>query len=396
MKIQYICPYLPCSGINAGRNRMFEIIKRLAVRNEVSVISFVDKEDRENVGRLKEICRKVDVIERTYAWRPDPLSRLPAMINEFSSAAMRELIKERLHEEDFDILHFEYLIMAQYMPDRYKAAKFLTEHELHFLSQLKEVGLEKGILNKIRTLGSAFKKKIYEVSICGRFDSVITMTEGEAEVLNSYCRTLNISSLAMGVDQKAFYPTDNGTKEDIDILFVGFFGHRPNVDAVDYFYREIFPLVRNVKHDARFTVIGVNPPDSILSLERDRSVRVLGRVDNLSDYLARAKVFIMPIRLGLGMRGKLFEAWAMSKPVVSTSLGCRGVTAENGKNIIIADEPSDFAKNIVMLLDDREKRRYLGKNARLLVEERYNWDILTTKLEEMYKKEMRLKLGLKG
>ena len=394
MKILYLCPYLPCSGINAGRNRMFELIKRLAVRNEVSVVSFVDKEDEGRVEKLKEICKKVDVMKKDYPWRANPLSNVPPMIDSYSSRPMQELVKKKLDEEDFDILHFEYLIMAQYAPDNCKALKFLTKHESHFLSQLKEMEIERSICNKIKMWGSALKKKIYEINICGKFDKIITMTDDEARILGAYYSALDVSSLAMGTDHKFFYPQDNGMEEDIDILFVGFFGHRPNVDAVGYFYREIFPLIQKKKRDANFTVIGFNPPDSILSLEADKTVRVIGYVDDIQPYLARTKVFVMPVRLGFGMRGKLFEAWAMGKPVVSTSAGCRGVAVKDGENILISDEPVDFAESVVALLANTEKRKRLGSNARRLVEKRYNWDGLAGRLEELYRKHMELDVSL--
>jgi len=364
---------------------MFELIKRLTAKNSVSLVSFIAPEEERFLPELKKMCKRVDVVKKDYPWRADALSILPPMIDEFSYKPMKDLIKNRLDEEDFDILHFEYLIMAQYAPDNSCSIKFLTEHELHYLAQLREIRLRRSFSEKAKTWGSALKKEIYEARICNRFDKVITMTENEASALKSYSPGLDATAIPMGVDHGFFSPS-KGAEEDMDIIFVGFFRHHPNVDAVHYFYRDIFPLIRKKLPKVNFTIVGFDPPDSILALERDKNVTVTGYVKDIRPYLARSKVFVMPVRSGTGMRGKLFEAWGMEKAVVSTSVGCEGVTeVMDGENISIADDPEDFTSKVIDLTLDAKKRAWLGRNARQLVEKRYNWDLLANQLEELYK-----------
>lgn len=387
MKILYICPRLPSNGINSGSSRMFELIKRLAVRNDVSVISFLLPEEERFLLELKKICRRVDVINKDFPWRPNILSILPPMVEEFACKTMEDLIKKRLSDDDFDILHFEYLVMAQYAPRKCEPVKFLTEHELEFLSKLRNLRIKSGIWNKIKIWGSAVKLKIYEINISKRFNKIITMTENEAEILRSYTPWLDASPLPIGRDHIFFSPFDQ-IKEDIDIIYVGFYRHRPNVDAVLYFYHEIFPFIRKVYPLVNFTIVGYDPPDSILALKNDANVNVEGYVDDIRPYLARSKVVVAPIRLGSGMRGKVIEAWAMAKPVVSTSIGCEGVDAIEGENILIADDPEDFAGKINTLLHSPQKRKYLGQNGRKLIEQKFNWDILADKLKGMYKEKI--------
>ena len=387
MNILYICPYIPCSGINAGCNRMFELIKRLASRNTVSLVSFMAPEEEKFLPELKRVCKRVDVVKKDYPWRANALSILPPMIDEFSYKPMKDLIKNRLDEEYFDILHFEYLIMAQYVPDNSCSVKFLTEHELHYLAQLREIRLEESFLGKLQMWGSAIKKKIYEMRICNRFDRVITMTDKEASILRSCSPRLHVAPLPMGVDHDFFSPS-KGTEEDIDIIFVGFFGHPPNVDAVHYFYKDIFPLIRKKSPNVNFTIVGFSPPDSILALERDKNVTVTGYVKDIRPYLARSKVFVMPVRSGAGMRGKLFEAWGMGKAVVSTPVGCDGTGAIDGESASIAGNPHDFASRVIELMLDERKRARLGNNGRQLVEKKYNWDLLADQLGNLYKESL--------
>ena len=383
MKILYVCPYLPSIGMNAGCNRMFELVKRLALRNEISIVSFITPGERV-ASELKKICKRVDVVTKDYDWIRG-ITQLPSMVSVFFHRPMQEIIDMRLKEEDFDILHFEYLVMAQYAPYKCRPLKFLTEHEVHFLTQLRDITIEACVWNKMKLWYDALKSKIYEINIIKRFDGIITMTEREAQILHSYAPSLNVSSVGMGVDNLYFRPKE-AIEEDIDIIFIGFFRHRPNVDAVHYFYGEIFPMVQVQYPEAHFTIIGDDPPDSIQILRQNPNVTVMGYVEDVRPYISRSKVFIMPIRLGTGMRGKLFEAWGMAKAVVSTSIGCEGVNAVDGENILIADKPGEFSEKVVSLLHNVDKRKYLGQNGRRVVEEINNWDILADRLERFYRK----------
>lgn len=392
MKILYICPYLPLLNVNAGRTRMFELIKRLSFKNEVSIVSFISSGEERFLEGLKKICREIDVIRKDYPWRPDWLSTLPGMIGEYYYQPMKSLVREKLEKARFDIVHCEYLIMAQYAPEGRDVIKFLTEHEVHFLVQLRDLKVQKGLWDRIKILSSVAKKMLYEINACGKFDKVITMTDKEASILGSWLPGGKAISLPMGVDHRAFIPQNFEVEEDIDIIFTGFFGHYPNVDAVMYFYSHIFPLVREKMSGVKFTIVGSEPPDSILSLRRDKNIIVTGYVDDVRPYLSRSKVFIMPLRLGRGMRGKLFEAWGMGKPVVSTSVGCEGVDVSNGRNILIADEPEVFAEKLVSLIRDEQKRRDIGMNGRKAVEEQYNWDKIVESLEKTYAESMKEQL----
>lgn len=382
--ILYICPYLPFSGISAGAGRMFEIIKRLSKKHHVDVISFIIEEELKYLPVLKNICNRVDVVKRNYPWRKDSLSILPSMINEFYCKEMSALIKRRLYEEDYDIVQFEYLHMSQYVPAEYSGKLVLTEHQLHFFSRMRDFLNERFLIKKFEALLSALKGMIYEIKACEKFDKVITMTQQEKRIFKAYLPYLNVESVPMGVDINIF-ESANDTAEKTDILYLGFFRHYPNVDAVLYFYKDILPLIKRKLAEVTFNIVGYAPPGEILKISGN-GINVVGYVKDIRPYLDEAKVFIMPIRLGTGMRGKLFEAWAMKKAVISTSIGCEGVDVEDGRDILIADKPKDFAEKTIELIKNARLRRILGENARAKTVSLYNWDTITEKIEDIYKK----------
>ena len=382
LKILYVCAYLPLVGIHAGAGRMFEIIKRLSEKHQVDVISFIIEEESKYLPALKSICKRVDVIKRDYPWQKDSLLCIPSMIDEFYCKDMAMLIKRRLYDEDYDIAQFEYLHMSQYAPKTYPGALVLTEHQVHFLSRKRDFKYLPFSLKKFEALISFLKGMIYEIRACEKFDKVITMTEREKDILRAYSKKINAVSIPMGVDTEIFKPSQN-IKESVDIVYVGFFRHYPNVEAVLYFYNKIYPIIKRELPEVRVNIVGYDPPAEILNLNSN-GIKVVGYVEDIKPYLEEAKVFIMPIRLGMGMRGKLFEAWAMKKAVVSTSIGCEGIDVEDGKDLFVADRPQDFAKKTVALLVDPSLRKALGDKGREKVVLKYDWDILAKKLEGVY------------
>jgi glycosyltransferase involved in cell wall biosynthesis len=159
----------------------------------------------------------------------------------------------------------------------------------------------------------------------------------------------------------------------------------PNEDAVLYFCREILPLIWQRNNKVKFYIVGKGPTKAIQSLgEKDARIVVTGRVDDVRPLMAKAKVFVVPIRVGGGTRLKILEAMSMKKAVVSTTLGAEGIKYSQGKDILIADQPQDFADHVVRLLKDQVAASNMGEAARSLVCRTYDWHIVGEKLNQIY------------
>jgi len=159
----------------------------------------------------------------------------------------------------------------------------------------------------------------------------------------------------------------------------------PNSDAALYFCREILPLIWNEMPDAKFYIVGKNPPESVRSLEkRESRIVVTGAVPDVRPYEERAKVFVVPLRIGGGTRLKILEAMSMSRPVLSTAVGAEGIEAKDGVHLELADRPEDFAARAVALLRDDARCRALGEAGRKFVRENYDWKIIGRKADAVY------------
>jgi glycosyltransferase involved in cell wall biosynthesis len=148
----------------------------------------------------------------------------------------------------------------------------------------------------------------------------------------------------------------------------------PNIDAVCFFAQHCWPLIRASIPSATWQIVGKNPMPDVLQLAKLPGVSVTGTVPNTKPYLTTASIAIAPLRIGSGTRLKILEAFAMQKAVVSTGLGCEGLTVEAGRHLLVADQPEAFAEAIITLLNQPEKRRELGVAGRMLVETTYSWE----------------------
>jgi glycosyltransferase involved in cell wall biosynthesis len=216
------------------------------------------------------------------------------------------------------------------------------------------------------------------------FDASITVGQKDYEFLKTLSPRANVALIPNGVDTDCFYPIEKEKSGYPIMIFSGNMKFLPNIDAVLYFYNDIFPLVRSKIPNIRLYIVGASPPEKIKRLSNDENVVVTGYVDDIRTFIAKADVVICPMRMGAGIKNKILEAMAMGKAVISTLIGAEGIDAINRENILISNSPGDFVENIIAILSNDELRNKITKNARKLINENYTWDICSRRYEELY------------
>jgi glycosyltransferase involved in cell wall biosynthesis len=151
-----------------------------------------------------------------------------------------------------------------------------------------------------------------------------------------------------------------------------------------YFCREILPRIRVEEPNVTLSIVGRRPTAAVSALAADAGISVTGDVEDVRPYLGAAAVYVVPLRIGGGTRLKIFEAMAMGKAVVSTSVGAEGLPVTNNKNVLLADRPDEFARVVIDLLRNFDRRRRLETAARALVVERYDWSAVAGDLESAF------------
>jgi polysaccharide biosynthesis protein PslH len=219
-----------------------------------------------------------------------------------------------------------------------------------------------------------------ERSYLRKADHVLAVSEADKVEFLDFLDPSKLSVVPTAVDSEYFAPPSESATT-ASIVFTGSMDWLPNEDAVFYFVKEILPLVRERVPSASVTIVGRNPSRRLLALaDRESGVELTGWVEDVRPFIAKAAVSIVPLRIAGGTRIKIYEAMSMAKPVVSTSVGAEGLPVTNGQNILLADNPPDFAEAVVSLLTDDVRRKQMGSAARTFVSNSYSWPIVTDAL----------------
>ena len=390
--IAQVYPYPPQSG---GKIRLYNLIKHLSKKHEVDLLVLMRESEPPDIEAMKKYCTQVDVIIQKF--NPNPklfnrtlkkiyqlMSTSPSGVILASSAKMQKIVRAKIQTGNFDIVQIEGIGIAQYRPSSTSCKTILSLYDLYSVI-FQRLLATSSFLRKLDDVSQYFKYRRYERQVCPLFDACLTMSEVDAEQLKKISPNSRIFVIPNGVDIEYFYPVfNNGNTKRL--VFTGTMSYSPNHDGMLYFYHEIFHKICSVEKQVQLYIVGMEPPQQILDLGAAPNIEVTGRVEDVRHYIADASVYIAPLRIGSGTRLKILEALAMGKAVVSTSIGCEGISVTHEKNIIIADEPSDFARWCIELLRNPDLRKELGQEGRKLVEEKYSWETICASLEKVYEK----------
>jgi len=217
------------------------------------------------------------------------------------------------------------------------------------------------------------------------FDSVLAVTqEDRAELLDAAGVERQIVVIPIAVDVDEIRPVKRRPGAN-HILHIGTMYWPPNIDAVTWFVREVYPLVRRERPDVEFDVVGSRPPEGLRALNgAGLGINVTGYVEDPTPYLEQAALTVVPLRAGGGMRVKILNALAQGVPIVSTTLGAEGIAVTHGEDILLADDPADLAAACLRVLNDPDEGERLSRNGRALAERRYDYRVACAPLDDVY------------
>ncbi len=375
--------YLPHLGRHGGAGRVFQLLRRLSDQCRVTLVSFVENRlELREVAQVSPYCARVETVLRrefeavsSYPYEP---------FEEFNCSNFRESLEQVLIEQDFDLVHFEWTQMAQYADLVPHIPKLVTEIEVNYAAHHSLVGLERNPFRRLRLYYNTLQTLNRELQLCRKTEGVICVTDSDADFLAGYVPRERLHVLNTGVDTRYFTPGPDERVEPDSLVYVGAFRHEPNVDAMLFFHTAVFPRILKSRPGTHLYIVGSSPPAVVRSLSEHPNVTVTGFVEDIREYYDRAQVVIVPLRTGVGIRGKILEGWAAGKAMVATSQACLGIRAEHGENILIADDPEEFAAWAVALLGRPQHCRRLGRVGRETAVRYYEWDQLAGQLAALY------------
>ena len=368
-----------------GRIRTYNMLRELKRDHEITYLALDDGAAGANEKKLAtEYCHELICVPHRTAPKfssafyrelvVNLASPLPYFMKKYESKGMRREIERLLKEQTFDVMVCDFLQPSVNVPPNLDVATVLFQHNVEAMIWKRHYEIQKNPVKRAFLYDQWRKTWRYERSACRKFDLVVAVSAADEKQMREEYGLKRAAAVPTGVDIDYFSPSGAIAPENHNIVFTGSMDWLPNEDAMQYFIRELLPLVRKEIPDVTLTVVGRNPYASLVELSKsDKSIVVTGRVDDVRPYIEKAAVYVVPIRIGGGTRLKIYEAMSMGKPVVSTTVGAEGLPVTNNEELVLADSASDFAAALIRVFRDREWAAALGERAAKLVRKKFGW-----------------------
>lgn len=368
MKILLLAPFPPRMDAPHGGGRcVARLLLDLSARHRVGVIYFrehgedpLDPDMQEQCEVAVEVRRRKGLGSRLRVLQ-GLLHRGPVWTALLRDDAFRAQVERTIRRWQPDIVQAEFLVMGQYLNAAAECARVLRVHDTGVSMARERLEATRG-LRRLQFRADLQAWKRYEPQVCQLADSIVVFTARDSRELaaGSAAGRIQVISPDVGCLPRTLDPVGQAPPE---VLFLGNFSHRPNVDAALRLTRSIFPSVRRSVPNTALRVIGPSPPRELLA-HCGQGVIVTGRVDSVEPWLDRAALFCAPLREGGGIRMKVVEALAAGKAVVASPRALEGIDAAVGDEVVMAQTDTDFSAAIIRLLGDEQGRRSLALGAR--------------------------------
>lgn len=400
MKILLTLPRPLFPTDTGGKIRTLSIFRRLAERAEIHAVSLADpRRDGEAITEMRRTFHSYTPVawQETAKFTPafyaeflrSRVGRLPYFLAKYALAEFRRTAEQVAEREQVDLVLCDFLQSAIAMQGSALRPRVIFEHNVEYVIRKRHWETEQQPLRKWLLAAEWKKAHAAEAAICREFDHVITVSEEDERQIRDAFGVANVSALPTGVDVQYFQP-QAGPQRAGNLVFVGSMDWQPNEDGIFWFVRDVYPLIRRQAPQANLTVVGRNPSTRMKKLaEQDRRIEITGTVADVRPYLERAEVVVVPLRIGGGTRIKIFEALAMERAVVSTTLGAEGLPVQDGKEIVLADTAEAMAASVTQLLADARRREAVGRAGRAKVVRDHTWERVADRMEEILTRAIR-------
>jgi len=386
MKILFLAQRLPPDGLRDGEDlRIYHLAKGLSRNHKLLFVGY--ENDADQSAESAQFFEEVYLLREPSKQPADP-NLIERLIEAFSPSRLYPFDTELIKTVSGIVLGGN--VGAIWIPS-WRMIPYSSH--LHSVPVYIDV-MDDGVLEHFRDLRQSASwhesilklKRLMMIFLFERkYFSAATLccvvTEGDAKALKRVCPKARVAVVPNGVDSEFFKPGAFSHGDDGSIVFEGNMSFTPNIDAATYFCSSIMPRITAPKPNVKMQIVGRSPSPEVERLASEHVI-VTGTVSDIRPYLERSILFVCPMRKGAGIKNKILQAWAMSKPVVATSIAVAGLHADIGRNILVANDPDEFAALAIKLLEDPERRRALGEGGRATVLQHHSWERQVRLLEQ--------------
>lgn len=400
MRILMLTPSLPYPPHQGGALRNYGILHGLhAAGHQTTLLSFNGNQQPSQPTPLDTLCQQVATVptparSQSQRLRDMIASSQPDLIRRLASSAFRQKLIEILQSQTFDLVQFEGLEMAGYLPD---VRQHQPSAKLCYDAHNAEYRLQENIFSVDRSdprhwpaaaysLVQARRIKHFEREVCRQVDCVLAVSDEDAEALRPFRADRRVAVIPNGI----FTSEYEGSAEQLDLgenvlVFTGKMDYRPNVDAMLWFTADILPLIQKHVPDVRLYIVGQQPHRRLEALRDNEHIALTGWVADVAPFLHAADVYVAPLRMGSGTRLKILEAMAAGCAIAATPLAAAGLPDEARSALIISEDAAQMAQAIISLLQNKEQRAKLSDMAKAVVHKQYDWSVLIPRLLAAYR-----------
>ena len=392
MKLFFVAQFVPYPPVEGSSIYVFHRVDRVRAHHEVTFFAPLRRPtDGDSLTFLRD-----------RGWTIETLSKPPGIgvINILASRAraffspipvhwalswdraIGSEMERQVRAHQPEVVVIEHLIMTRFLPYIRRATDapiVFADHNVEALwgaQASRELGLTfSGLLAR----SQAGKVRRQEVAMLNRCDLAIAISEADRRELQRMAPSARIRVVPIGVDMDYFTPQPEVEEDDV-LVWVGGLNIGTNLAGLRFLANEILPLIHRKRPEVRVEIVGRAPLPGILALAGPK-VSVITDVPDVRPYMAKATVFVVPIKPQSGVRLKMLEGFAMARATVSTSLAAEGLDVVDGEHLLIRDDAQSFADATVELLSDKAKRDRLGAAGRALAKENYSWEAACAEFE---------------
>src|SRR5689334_4026098 len=375
-----------------GKIRSFNILRELARNNDITLLTYyggkrdedyeADIQDRfPGAVTIHTAANDAGKLERGLDYLRRLPRRAPYAVTKFHSPDVEQWLNQGTGGQRFDVAVCDFLSATLNFAERLEMPTVLFQHNVESLLWRRQAAHEPNRIQRLAFKIEAAKMARYERGAVNRFHHIIAVSDQDREQMARMTDAARISVVPTGVDLTQFTATLGVRASRPVIVFVGSMDWEANIDGVDFFCRDVWPQVLRAVPAAELRLVGRNPHARVARWADD-SIEVTGTVPSVTEHYEEAMVNIVPLRIGGGTRLKIYEAMAMRKATVSTSIGAEGLDIEDGRDIVLADDPASFAESIIKLVRDDSVRRRI-EDAAALKAAQYDWSVIAARFGDI-------------
>jgi len=371
-----------------GRIRTYQMLRELKKQHEIVYLTLDDGvAGAEEVRKAGEYCHELIRIphHRTAKFTArffaelalNVVSDLPYFLQKYRSEGMRLEIERRDRAAAFDVLVCDFLVPAVNLPVALERPAVLFQHNVEAEIWRRHADVAADPIRRIYFREQWRRTVEFERAASRRFAGIVAVSQRDKRTFESEYGLEEVSVVETGVDVDFFQPTGRAQIPK-RVVFTGSMDWLPNVDGMQWFVAEIFPLIQQRHPEATLAIVGRDPNAAVRQLGEGRDdIIVTGTVEDVRPWIEEGAVYVVPLRIGGGTRLKIYEAMALERPVVSTSIGMEGLPVRHGEELQIVDGQHDFAAQVSDLLEHTDEARALGRRAAARVRRDFGWSTVS-------------------